>query len=268
MFERSCPVLLPETFTLKINMTSATEKVLVLHMSLLGCVCGKRCTVAERATYQIHRGFELLELVEEVTSIRRLFVSSRCVLVSTVAAPPRKKILICKIFWNMTRPTAVSFIVSVMYGCLVVTQVFLSDPKTTRFIPCVHFCESQVVNSIIYGVKVLQIWRFVDDRRWGTIANRRRDTIRFPVESMKDCLNFPETMTDLLVQKKIQGSQSNCHNQLDYVGLHVSISSRIMSYPLAFDIFSQQHSQASSTEEKVSMFAYLVSIPVLRQLHS
>jgi len=121
-----------------------------------------------------------------------------------VAAPPRKKILICKIFWNMTRPTAVSFIVSVMYGCLIVTQVFLSDPKTTRFIPCVHFCESQVVNSIIYGVKVLQIRRFVDDRRWGTIANRRRDTIRFPVESMKDCLNFPETMTDLLVQKKFK----------------------------------------------------------------
>lgn len=182
--------------------------------------------------------------------------------------PPRKKILICKIFWNMTRPTAVSFIVSVMYGCLIVTQVFLSDPKTTRFIPCVHFCESQVVNSIVYGVKVLQIWRFVDDRRWGTIANRRRDTIRFPVESMKDCLNFPETMTDLLFQKKIQGSQSNCHNQLDHVGLHVSISSRIMSYPFAFDTFSQQRSQASSTEEKVSMFAYLVSVPVLRQLHS
>jgi len=74
MFERSSPVLLPETFTLKINMTSATVKVLVRHMSLLGCVCGKRCTVAERATYQIHGGFELLELVEEVTSIRRIFL--------------------------------------------------------------------------------------------------------------------------------------------------------------------------------------------------
>lgn len=93
MFERGCPVLLPEFFPLKINMTSATEKVRMLHMSLFSSVCWERFPEAEWATYQIHRVFEFLELLEETTSIRRYDVSSRRVLVLVISAPPRKNIL-------------------------------------------------------------------------------------------------------------------------------------------------------------------------------
>lgn len=101
------------------------------------------------------------------------------------------------------------------------TQVFLSDLKTTRFIPCVHLCESHVVNSIIYGAKVLQIWRFVETV--GKITSRRKDTSRFPVETIKNCLNLPEKMTDLLVQKSFKVHKAIAITNSIMTVFHVSI---------------------------------------------